>query len=230
MKTYIQFIEEAFDNDTLSTQLKGGNTGTYRKTGAHLSGLLHPKSSVLSIGSGAASNAEALSSGLGQGHGHTIHEQEPNPGKRGPDNQPKYSKMDGSDIPSDSYHAVVHHNVVNVVEPHIRNAVMATSFRAVKDGGHIIVGARGWKGDVDKVKNFHPAEEDKAKWVIKSRKGGEVFHSYQKGFDGDELKNYAESYAKEHGHEVTVKRLPGISGNGIHITVHKKGATGGTPS
>lgn len=219
MKTFRQLLNE-YDNDTLSTQLKGGNTGTYRKTGAHLSGLLQPKSSILSIGSGAASNAEALSSGLGQDHGHTIHEQEPNPGKRS--TPPKYTQMDGSDIPSNSYDVAVHHNVLNVVEPHIRNAVMDTSFRTVKEGGHIIIGTRANKGDVSTIKNFEPAEEEGAKWVKKTRKGGGVFHSYQKGFDGNELKEYAEKYAKDNGHTVEVKRLPGIAGNAIHIKVLKK--------
>jgi hypothetical protein len=132
--------------------------------------------------------------------------------------------MDGSDIPSNSHDVVLHHNVVNVVEPSIRDAVMHTSFRTVKPGGHIIIGSRGWKGDVDKVKNFEPAAEDKAKWVVKKQKGGNTIHAYQKGFDGDELKTYAENYAKANGHEVVVKRLPGIASNAIHIHVVKKAA------
>lgn len=226
MKSFQQYINEAFENDTLSTQLTKGNTGTYKKTGEYLvkNNLLQPKSSILSIGSGAIYNAQALHSSLGENHEHTVNEQEPNPGKRPANNQPKYSKMDGSDIPSDSHDVVLHHNVVNVVEPHIRDAVLHTSFRTVKEGGHIIIGSRGWKGDVDTVKNFEPADEDKAKWVIKKKKGGEVFHSYQKGFDGNELKDYAEQYAQKHNHTVSVKRLPGIASNAIHIHVIRKGS------
>lgn len=54
--------------------------------------------------------------------------------------------------------------------------------------------------------------------------GGEVFHSYQKGFDGNELKDYAEQYAQKHNHTVSVKRLPGIASNAIHIHVIRKGS------
>lgn len=54
-------------------------------------------------------------------------------------------------------------------------------------------------------------------WV---KKGNE--RSYQEGFDSDELKHYVEDYAKRHGHEVEVKRLPGIAANGIHIHIKKK--------
>lgn len=219
MKSYKQLMEE-FENDTLSTQLTRGNVGTYRKTGEHLAKFLPSNSRVISIGSGAVHNADALRTSLGSGH--TIHEHEPNPGKRPADRQPEYTKMDGSDIPSNHYHAVVHHNVLNVVTPDVRNNIMATSFRTVKEGGHIVIGTRANKGDVSTIKNFEPAEEAGAKWVKKTRKGGEVFHSYQKGFDGDELKNYAEDYAKQHGHTVEVKRLSGIAGNAIHIKVVKK--------
>lgn len=222
MKTFSQFLTEIM-NDTLSTQLPNGNQGTYLKTGKVLSDILKPNSKILSIGSGAASNAESLHKGLGENHTHTVHEQEPNPGKRPENKQPLYQKEDGSDIPSDNYHAVVHHNVVNVLEPEIRNKVMETSFRTVKDGGHIIIGSRAWKGDVDKIKNYEESDEPKSKWVVKKRKGGEIFHSYQKGFDGDELKQYAEDYAKKHGHQVVVQKLKGITANGIHIHVIKKG-------
>lgn len=74
MKSFQQFINEAFENDTLSTQLTKGNTGTYKKTGEYLvkHNLLQPKSSILSIGSGAIYNAQALHSSLGENHEHEL--------------------------------------------------------------------------------------------------------------------------------------------------------------
>jgi hypothetical protein len=76
MKSFQQFIKEVFENNTLSTQLSKGNPGTYKKTGEYLvkNNLLGQNSSLLSIGSGASENANALSDGLGANHGHTIHE------------------------------------------------------------------------------------------------------------------------------------------------------------
>ena len=94
---------------------------------------------------------------------------------------------------------------------------MHSIFDSLKSGGHAIIGTRKWKGDIDQAKNFEKASEDKAMWV---KKGNET--SYQKGFDGNELKDYAEDYAKRHGHQVEVKKLSGIAANGIHIHLKKK--------
>lgn len=46
-----------------------------------------------------------------------------------------------------------------------------------------------------------PADEHKAVWVDKGSKG----KVYQKGFDGDELKDYIHSVASKYGHKVEVK-------------------------
>ena len=214
MITYAELLKEADErvNNTRKTQV-ATTGGTYEKSGKYLSDKLEPKSKIISIGAGLDHTRKALSSGLGENHGHTIHDMEPNP--EGRKEAPEYTKAE--QIPSNHYHAAVCHNVLNVVEPHVRENVMHSIFDSLKSGGHAIIGTRKWKGDIDQAKNFEKASEDKAMWV---KKGNET--SYQKGFDGNELKDYAEDYAKRHGHQVEVKKLSGIAANGIHIHLKKK--------
>lgn len=193
--------------------------GTYEKTGKFLKDKLEPKSKIISIGAGLDHTRKALHAGLGENSGHTIHDMEPNP--QGRKEQPEYTKAD--EIPKNHYHAAVSHNVLNVVEPHVREHVMHSIFDSVKEGGHAVIGTRKWKGDIDSAKNYTPGDEPKSMWVSRKKKGGGVETSYQKGFDGDELKHYVEDYAKRHGHEVAVKKLPGIAANGVHVHIIKKG-------
>ena len=60
-------------------------------------------------------------------------------------------------------------------------------------------------------------------WVKKKTKGGGEETSYQKGFDGDDLKNYVEDYAKRHGHEVKVVKKGGLAKTAVHVHLVKKG-------
>lgn len=121
-----------------------------------------------------------------------------------------------------NYDAAVCHNVLNVVEPHIREHVMHSIFDSLKNGGHAVIGTRKWKGDIDTAKNFTPGDEPKSMWVIRKKKGGGEETSYQKGFDGNELKDYVEDYAKRHGHDVDVKRVSGIAANGVYVHLKHK--------
>lgn len=210
MKTYTEFITEARENNTRRTQIKG-TAGTYRKTGEFLSSRLPAGSRILSHGAGLDHTKPALIAGLGDGH--EVHDFEPNP--EGRTNQPEFANA--KKIPSNHYDAVVSHNVLNVVEPATRREVLRSIFKSVKQGGHLVIGTRAWKGDIDKTKNFEPADEEKAMWV---KKKGAV--SYQKGFDGNELKDHVEDFARTHGHDVTVTRLQGIASNGVHVQVHRK--------
>lgn len=215
MKTYSQLVEAVRTNNTRRTQVSN-TSGTYRKTGEFLRDKLPAKSKVLSHGAGLDHTKPALVVGLGKGH--SVHDFEPNPeGRRTP---PEHVTSDS--IPADTYDAVVSHNVLNVVEPNVREQVMDSIFRSVKPSGHLIIGVRKWKGDVA-TKEGTPkpssrlAKEPRAVWV---KKGSD--HSYQKGFDGPELKDYVESYAKKRGHIVTVRRLGGIAANAVHVQVHTK--------
>ena len=213
MKTLSQFIlETARINDTGATQV-ATTGGTYEKTGKFLKDKLEPNSKIISVGAGLDHTRKALHRGLGEDSGHTIHDMEPNPEKR--KEKPEYT--DGSKIPHNAYHAAVSHNVLNVVEPHVREHVMHSLFNPVKEGGHIIIGTRKWKGDIDTNKNYEPGDEPKSMWV---KKKGTT--SYQKGFDGNELKDYVHDYAKRHGHEVEIKKVP-LAANGVHVKILKKG-------
>lgn len=218
MLSFKNFLsEEERVNATGRTQV-ATTGGTYEKTGKFLKDKLPPKSKIISIGAGLDHTRKALHAGLGEGHEHTIHDMEPNP--EGRKEAPEYTKSE--DIPKNHYHAAVSHNVLNVVEPHVREHVMHSIFNSVKDGGHAVIGTRKWKGDIDTAKNFVPGDEPKSMWVKRKKKGGGEETSYQKGFDGDELKKYVEDYAKRHGHDVDVKRLSGVAANGVHVHIKKK--------
>lgn len=212
-KEYLLEAEQKKKNNTRLTQV-ATTGGTYHKTGQYLQDKIPPNSKIISIGAGLDHTRDALHSGLGKKHKHEIHDMEPNPeGRKKP---PEYT--DTSKIPHHHYNAVVSHNVLNVVEPQVRELVMHSIFNSVKVGGHAIIGTRKWTGDIALAKNYELGDEPKSMWVKK--RNGEV--SYQKGFDGNELKEYVEDYAARHGYDVTVKRLNGIAANSVHVTINKK--------
>lgn len=211
MKTFSQLISEQEQiNNTRKTQV-ATTGGTYEKTGAFLKDKVPAHSKVISIGAGLEHTGKALKKGLGEGH--TVHDMEPNP--EGRKEKPEFTKAE--EIPKNHYDAAVSHNVLNVVEPHVREHVMHSIFNSVKSGGHAVIGTRKWKGDIEANKNHTLGDEPKSMWVHKGKE-----RSYQKGFDGNELKDYVEDYAKRHGHKVEVKRLPGIAANGVHVHVLSK--------
>lgn len=210
MKSFSAFMEETRVNDTRKTQV-ATTGGTYRKTGEFLKDKLAPNSKIISIGAGLDQTREGLHAGLGDGH--VVHDMEPNP--EGRKTKPEYTSSE--DIPHNHYDAAVSHNVLNVVEPHVREHVMHSIFNSVKEGGHAVIGTRKWSGDINTNKNYEAGDEPKSMWVKK--KGAT---SYQKGFDGNELKDYVEDYAKRHGHQVEVKKVP-LAANGVHVKIIKKG-------
>jgi hypothetical protein len=215
MRTFKQFYTEQVDkvNRTDLTQVSTTG-GTYEKTGNFLKHLLKPNSTILSVGAGLDQTRDRMYKGLGNDSGHKIHDFEPNPEKR--KTKPEFTSPDK--IPHNAYDATVSHNVLNVVEPEVREHVMHSIFNPLKEGGHAVIGVRKWKGDVEAAKNSVPSEhEDKAIWVQKKTGA-----SYQRGFDGNELVDYVKDYAKRHGHQVEVKKLPGISANGVHVKLLKK--------
>jgi len=107
------------------------------------------------------------------------------------------------------FDTVVNLNVLNVLEPELREVVAKDLMSKVKEGGVAIVGTRGWKGDVNAAKKATAATEDKALWIHKS--SGDV---YQKGFDGDELKDYMAGLAPE-GYRV--EKGKGIANQTVYI-------------
>lgn len=212
MKKFIQFVNE--QNDTRRTQIKT-TAPTYEKTGNYLRDLIGNGSKVLSLGAGLDHTSPALKRGLGSEHGKTeIHDMEPNPENR--TTPPRYTSSD--QIPSNAYCAVVCHNVINVLPRKERDDLMASAFDSVREGGHIVIGARKFKGDVENTKNVEPGPERGSVFVL-----GKNSRTYQKGFDGSELEDYSRQMANRLGHEVEIKKLPGIAASSVHIEVLKKG-------
>ena len=114
-----------------------------------------------------------------------------------------------SSLIKDKFDTVVNLNVLNVLEPELRDVVAKDIMSKVADGGVAIVGTRKWNGDVNAAKKATEAAEEKALWINKP--SGDV---YQKGFDGDELKDYMTGLAPE---GFRVERGKGIAGNTVYI-------------
>lgn len=172
------------------TQLKsknprGGTVGTYVKSAEYLKDKLPEKSKVLDYGAGAGQGSVAMREILGQNHSVETYEPQPQ------DWEPNYTD---SDKIKNRYDGVVSHNVLNVLGPKLRSQVTSHLLSLVKPGGHVIVNARKWTGDVNKTKNFIPSEdEEKALWV----KGKNNEHTYHKGFDNNELLDYLKAHDPE---------------------------------
>lgn len=214
-EAYVQVLTEEAErqNNTMLTQVSTTG-GSYKKAGELLAKHLPDNSVVLSGGAGLDHTKPALLSGLGGTH--QVHDFEPNPGRRKA--PPEFS--DDANIPNNHYDGQVWMNVHNVVEPHVREHIYNTIFRTAKEGGHVVIGARKWAGDVAMTKNFEPGVEKNSIWVNKAK--GEK--SYQKGYDGNELKDEVESHAKRLGHEVEVTKVGNIAAAGVHVKIKKKSA------
>lgn len=195
---------------SMSTQV-ATTKGTYVKSGEKLRGNIPDNGNVLNYGAGLHHTTDGIKEGLGHGK-HKVDDYEPFPERR--EHPPTYTKS--SDVPSNHYHAVVCHNVLNVVQPHIRHQIVHHIFDSMKEGGIAHIGTRKYKGDIDKAKNASNADEHKALWIHK--KEGNV---YQKGFDQDELSNYIKERAAAHGHTVEVKKS-NLAATGVEVKLIKK--------
>lgn len=196
MKTFKQFVEAIEHQAGSETTQVATTTGTYRKSAEKLKPLLSPGSKVLDYGAGMGKGTQAMKDVLSGEH--TVHSYEPFAKNWTPDHS-------SSETIKDDHDAVVSHNVLNVLQPKLRSEVTKHLLSRVKPGGHVIVGTRGYKGDVATAKNITPSsEEDNAVWVHK--KGGNV---YQRGFDGDELLNHMKSHDPEGNFEF--KKVGGLA-------------------
>lgn len=216
MKTFKDYLVEAITHK-INGQIGSSTTqvattgGSFKNSGEQLAKHLAPNSRVLNYGAGLDHTSDALKDGLGKDH--TIHDYEPFPERR--KSPPTYSKSE--EIPKDHYHAVVCHNVLNVVEPHIRDHIVRHIFSSLKEGGHAHIITRKFKGDVDGAKNAVPGDEKGSLWIDKKKQG----KVYQKGFDGNELHDYIKSEAEKHGHKVEVSKL-GFGASGVKVKLIKK--------
>lgn len=198
-------------NDTMSTQVTG-TYSTYLKTGQYLSSKIGNGSKILNFGAGLDQTKQGLLDGLVDKNC-TVDDFEPHPAKRS--SPPEYT--DGSNIPSNTYDAVVCHNVLNVLPEPDRTEAVKRMFDSVKSGGHIIIGVRSSMA-ISGIKQFDPSDEAGAKWVKKS--GGRF--SYQKGFQNDELANYIQKFANENGYKTEIKSVKAVSNVAVDIKVISK--------
>ena len=215
----IEYIKEAIQHKIEGQQ--GSSTtqvattgGSFEKSGKKLSKDIPPDGKVLNYGAGLDHTTESLKKGLGGSQ--SVHDYEPFPERR--KEAPTFSKSD--EVPRDHYHGVVCHNVLNVVEPHIRDHIVRHIFSSMKEGGHAHIITRKFKGDVDGAKNATPGDEKGSLWIHKKSKG-KTQSVYQKGFDGNELHEYIRKEAEKHGHKVEVSNL-GFGASGVHVKMIKK--------
>jgi phospholipid N-methyltransferase len=194
MKTFKTFVESIkHQSGSESTQV-ATTTGTYRKTAEKLHPDLKPNSDILDYGAGMGKGTDAMQHVL---TGHKVESYEPSPKNWSPTHT-------NSDHIDKKYDAVVSHNVLNVLEPQLRDHVTKHLLSLVKPGGKVVVGARGYRGDVSTVKNFTPSEQEpNALWVHK--KVGKV---YQKGFYGDELLDHMKKHG---GDDFDFKKVGGLA-------------------
>ena len=159
---------------------------------------------------------EVLDYGAGMGHGADVMRKS----KANVETLELHPEKWNSEIPvtytnskqiNKKFDKIVSMNVLNVLEPELRTNVLLDIAHKLKlGGGKAIIGTRGFKGDISQSKKFTKAKETGAYWI--NKKEGPV---YQKGFDGDELVNYAKSVLSD---GFVVKRVTGIAKAGIEIT------------
>ncbi len=134
---------------------------------------------------------------------------EPNPERWAGKQPPTYTN--NTQINKD-YDLILNTNVLNVVEKPIRDLIVKDIADHLTMGGKALITTRGWSNDVNAAKNFKPADEHHAIWINKGKKG----YVFQKGFDGDELKNYIEELL---GDEFVVEKTrPTFGKSSVTIT------------
>lgn len=134
---------------------------------------------------------------------------EPNPERWAGKQPPTYTN--NTQINKD-YDLILNTNVLNVVEKPIRDLIVKDIADHLNMGGKALITTRGWSNDVNAAKNFKPADEHHAIWINKGKNG----YVFQKGFDGDELKNYIEELL---GDEFVVEKTrPTFGKSSVTIT------------
>ena len=139
----------------------------------------------------------------------SIDSYEPNPERWAGKEPPTYTN--NTQINKD-YDLILNTNVLNVVEKPIRDLIVKDIADHLNVGGKAMITTRGWNGDVNAAKKFKPADEHHAIWIDKGKNG----FVFQKGFDGDELKNYIEELL---GDEFVVEKTrPTFGKSSVTIT------------
>lgn len=89
------------------------------------------------------------------------------------------------------YDVVVALNLLNVLLPDERSKTVKRIAKLLKKGGSAIIGVRKWNGGVNDAKNRWDAEVHEPKSLFTKSEGK---HTYQKGYDGNELVDYLEDF------------------------------------
>jgi SAM-dependent methyltransferase len=210
MIRFSKFINEKLEHQpgSATTQV-ATTTGTYKKSAELLKNHLRPHSKILDYGAGLGQGTHAMRQSFHNDGGHVeVHGYEPAPERS--THKPNFTKPEEI---KDQYDGVVSHNVLNVLQPELRHHVTKHILSLLKPGGHAIIGARKWAGDVNSAKNSEPGDEPKSIRVRRKTKNG-IQKVYQKGFDGNELHDYVKGIA---GDNYEVKKLKGIASSAVHV-------------
>lgn len=191
------------DRTRLLQQLMGGQPGSASTQRSNTAGSYQKALNMLTGGDPAAAG-RVLDYGAGQGKGAqamrdlgaSVDTLEPFPQGWNP------NFTDAGQVPG-GYDTVMNMNVLNVLEPELRERVARDLLSKINPGGQAFIGTRGYTGDIANTKNFTPADEPGAMWVEKSGQ-----RSYQKGYDGDELVDYIQgllpkNYSVEPANNIT---------------------------
>jgi hypothetical protein len=157
---------------------------SYKRVAQFLLGILPKNAKVIDYGSGHGHGTQIIQSIIGANATVDSYEPHPENAKHSPTYH-DYSEITGP------YDAVVCLNVLNVLSPDLRYEVTEHIGHIIRPGGYAVISARGWNKDVSLIKNVEPGDEPRSVWVLKKKKGQtQTTRTYQKGFDGNELKEY----------------------------------------
>jgi hypothetical protein len=173
--------KESYKDNSATTQITG-TTGSYRKAAKTVSEN-NKGGSVLDYGAGKGKGTDEMSKELGV----KVDSYEPNAENWQGSKPVDYEKAEDIDK---KYDSVVSLNVVNVVPKEQRDFIVKDIFDKLNEGGVALISSRPWSGDIANTKNYKEGPEEKSVLVKKVR-DGEVVDVYQKGFDNNELVDYA---------------------------------------
>lgn len=180
-RVYFSKVEIQGQAGSGTTQI-AGTRGMYVKALKWLRGKHQDAKTVLDYGAGLGLGTDDMRL---NNPDLNIDSYEPNPERWQGKKPPSYTN--NTQINKD-YDLILNTNVLNVVEKPIRDLIVKDIASHLNMNGKALITTRGWKGDISTAKNFKPSDEYHGIWIDKG-KNGLVF---QKGFDGDELKNYIE--------------------------------------
>ena len=172
---------ETIQENSATTQ-RANTVTSYEKAAKNLYENKQPES-VLDYGAGLGLGTDAMSEILGV----EVDSLEPNTENWKGSNPVSYTEA--KDI-NKKYDAVVSLNVVNVVPKGMRDFIIKDIFEKLNEGGVALISSRPWRGDIATTKYFKEGPEEKS-ILVQGVKDGKTIDVYQKGFDNNELADYA---------------------------------------